>query len=192
MERYNNIEEKQTIKGMISELEFNNKRSCGLWLTLVGVVIIASLAFGGHFIVNPFIFLAGYYLSFFLANVNHKVRAKLSDGTASPFQIKIIYFGIALLFILMFLIAGPFIPSWNWKMIWLGVNLATGIHFLIFYFVHGRSMIVLGASCIAIAVSGYALAFVPAVLFLTADALIKFGFGIWMLFFSKPTRVIGR
>ena len=28
MERYNNIEEKQTIKGMISELEFNNKRSC--------------------------------------------------------------------------------------------------------------------------------------------------------------------
>lgn len=191
MERYNNIEEKQTIKGMISELEFNNKRSCGLWLTLVGVVIIASLAFGGHFIVNPFIFLAGYYLSFFLANVNHKVRAKLSDGTASPFQIKIIYFGIALLFILMFLIAGPFIPSWNWKMIWLGVNLATGIHFLIFYFVHGRSMIVLGASCIAIAVSGYALAFVPAVLFLTADALIKFGFGIWMLFFSKPTRVIG-
>ena len=105
MERYNNIEEKQTIKGMISELEFNNKRSCGLWLTLVGVVIIASLAFGGHFIVNPFIFLAGYYLSFFLANVNHKVRAKLSDGTASPFQIKIIYFGIALLFILMFLIA---------------------------------------------------------------------------------------
>ena len=191
MERYNNIEEKRTIKGMISELEFNNKRSCGLWLTLVGVVIIASLAFGGHFIVNPFIFLAGYYLSFFLANVNHKVRAKLSDGTASPFQIKIIYFGIALLFILMFLIAGPFIPSWNWKMIWLGVNLATGIHFLIFYFVHGRSMIVLGASCIAIAVSGYALAFVPAVLFLTADALIKFGFGIWMLFFSKPTRVRG-
>ena len=191
MERYNNIEEKQTIKEMISKLEFNNKRSCGLWLTLVGVVIIASLAFGGHFIVNPFIFLAGYYLSFFLANVNHKVRAKLSDGTASPFQIKIIYFGIALLFILMFLIAGPFIPSWNWKMIWLGVNLATGIHFLIFYFVHGRSMIVLGASCIAIAVSGYALAFVPAVLFLTADALIKFGFGIWMLFFSKPTRVIG-
>ncbi|WP_281086184.1 DUF6609 family protein [Eubacterium ruminantium] len=191
MERYNNIEEKQTIKEMISKLEFNNKRSCGLWLTLVGVVIIASLAFGGHFIVNPFIFLAGYYLSFFLANVNHKVRAKLSDGTASPFQIKMIYFGIALLFILMFLIAGPFIPSWNWKMIWLGVNLATGIHFLIFYFVHGRSMIVLGASCIAIAVSGYALAFVPAVLFLTADALIKFGFGIWMLFFSKPTRVIG-
>lgn len=191
MERYNNIEEKQTIKEMISKLEFNNKRSCGLWLTLVGVVIIASLAFGGHFIVNPFIFLAGYYLSFFLANVNHKVRTKLSDGTASPFQIKIIYFGIALLFILMFLIAGPFIPSWNWRMIWLGVSLATGIHFLIFYFVHGRSMIVLGASCIAIAVSGYALAFVPAVLFLTADALIKFGFGIWMLFFSKPTRVIG-
>lgn len=188
MERYSSVEKKKTFREMVSELEFNNKRSCGLWLILVGAVIIASLVFGGRFIVNPIIFLAGYYVSFFIANVNRKVRAKLSDGPTSQFQIKMIYFGIAALFILMFFIAGPFIPSWNWRMIWLGVSLATGVHFLIFYFVHGRSMTVLGALCIAIAVSGYAVSSVPAAIFLTADGLLKLGFGIWMLFFSNPTR----
>ena len=175
-------------KAVTRKLEFNNKRSCGLWLILVGAVLGVSLIFGGKFIANPVIFLAGYYASFYIANVNKKIRAKLSDGPASPFQIKMIFVSIALLFILMFCIAGPFIPSWNWRMIWLGVSLATGVHFLIFYFVHGRSMTVLGALCIAIAVSGYAVSSVPTAIFLTADGLLKLGFGIWMLFFSKPTR----
>lgn len=170
-------------------LEFNNKRSCGLWFTLVGAVLMVSLIFGGSFIVNPIIFLAGYYVSFYIANVNKKVRAKFSDGPASPFQIKMIFGCIALLFVLMFLIAGPFIPSWNWKMIWLGVSLATGIHFLPFYFVHGRVMIVIGILCIITAVMGYTVTAVPTSIFLMADALIKLVFGIGMLAFSKPTRV---
>ena len=169
------------------ELEFNNKRSCGLWLTLVGTVLMISIIFGGSFIVNPIIFLAGYYVSFYVANVNKKVRAKLSDGPASPFQIKMIFGSIALLFVLMFLIAGPFIPGWNWKLIWLGVSLATGIHFLPFYFVHGCSMIVLGIVCILIAAGGYIFSGSTAV-FLAADSIVKMCFGIWMLFFSKPSR----
>ena len=166
---------------MLRQLEFNNKRSCGLWLILVGAVLGVSLIFGGKFIANPVIFLAGYYASFYIANVNKKIRAKLSDGPASPFQIKMIFVSIALLFILMFCIAGPFIPSWNWRMIWLGVNLATGIHFLPFYFVHGRSMIVLGTVCTLIAAGGYICSSVPVVIFLAADSIMKICFGIWMI-----------
>ncbi len=166
---------------MLRQLEFNNKRSCGLWLILVGTVLGVSLIFGGKFIANPVIFLAGYYASFYIANVNKKIRAKLSDGPASPFQIKMIFVSIALLFILMFCIAGPFIPSWNWRMIWLGVNLATGIHFLPFYFVHGRSMIVLGTVCTLIAAGGYIFSSVPVVIFLAADSIMKICFGIWMI-----------
>ena len=164
------------------KLEFNNKRSCGLWLLMVGTVLAVSLIFGGRFIVNPIIFLAGYYVSFYIANVNRKVRARLSDGPASPFQIRMIFGSIALLFVLMFCIAGPFIPSWNWRMIWLGVSLATGIHFFPFYFVHGRIMIVLGIICTACAVSGYVLTSVPTAAFLAADSIIKIIFGIGMLF----------
>lgn len=169
------------------ELEFNNKRSCGLWLILVGSVLGLSLIFGGKFIANPIIFLAGYYVSFYIANVNKKIRAKLSDGPASPFQIKMIFVSIALLFILMFIIAGPFIPKWDWKMIWLGVSLATGLHFFPFYFVHGRSMIILGTVCTILSICGYVFSSIPTVIFLGADSIVKLGFGVWLLFFSKKT-----
>ena len=172
---------------LIKKLEFNNKKACGLWLILVGSVLGISLIFGGKFIANPIIFLAGYYASFYIANVNKKIRAKLSDGPASPFQIKMVFASIALLFILMFIIAGPFIPKWNWKMIWLGVSLATGLHFFPFYFVHGRSMIILGVVCTMLSTCGYVFTSIPTVSFLAADSLVKLCFGIWMLFFSKPT-----
>ena len=114
---------------MKETLEFNNKKQCGLWLMCIAVVIIVSVIFGGSFLVNPFIFLIGYYACFFSINVNKKLRAKLSQGSISKFQIKMIYASIAALFILMFCIAGPFIPGWHWRQIWLGVLLATAIHF---------------------------------------------------------------
>ena len=45
----------------------------------------------------------------------------------------------------MFVIAGPFIPGWHFREIWLGVLLATALHFVMWFFIHGWSMIVLGA-----------------------------------------------
>ena len=168
-------------------LEFNNKKCCGLWLVLVGTVLGISILFGGSFFINPFLFLAGYYISFYIANINSKIRKRLSKGSASPFQIKMIFRSIALLFVLMFCIAGPFIPQMNFRMIWLGVNLATGLHFFPFYFVHGKSMILIGILCSAVALCGYVFIGVPVILFFIADAILKFGFGVWMLFFSKPT-----
>lgn len=172
-------------------LEFNNKRSCGLWLILVGAVLGISLIFGGKFLINPIVFLIGYYVSFYIANINRKVRAKLSEGKASKFQIQMIYVSIAFMFIMMFCIAGPFIPPMNWRMIWLGVNLATALHFSGFYFVHGKSMIFLGLLCGAFAVCGYVF---PALtlIFLIADALTKLLFGVWLLMFSKPSKTVMR
>lgn len=171
----------------VKGLEFNNKRSCGLWLILVGAVLVISIIFGGKFLINPITFLIGYYVSFYIANINKKIRSKLSQGKASKFQIKMIYVSIALLFVLMFCIAGPFIPSLNWRLIWLGVNLATALHFGGFYFVHGKSMILLGIICTALAVCGYLMPGLT-LLFLTLDAVTKLSFGIWMLAFSKPTK----
>lgn len=176
-----------TADSKTTRLEFNNKRSCGLWLTLVGVVLLISMVFGGSFIVNPVIFLLGYYVSFYIANINKKVRKALSQGPASKFQIKMIFASIASLFVLMFGIAGPFIPSMNWRMIWLGVTLATGIHFFGFYFVHGKSMVALGIICTALAVCGYVMAPYTSV-FLLADAAVKLLFGVYLLVFGKPSR----
>lgn len=171
-------------------LEFNYKRNCGLWLLLIGAVILISVVFGGTFLLNPVIFLVGYYLCFYIVNINRAVRKKLSAGTCSPFQIRIIYVSVAVLFLLMFLIAGPFIPSWNWRMIWLGVTLATGLHFVLFYFVHGKSMLILAALCSLTAVAGYLLPRVPFWIFGGADGVIKVLFGMYLLFFSRPTKTV--
>ena len=45
-------------------LEFNHKKQCGLWLILIGIVLIIAVIFGGKFLVNPFVFLIGYYACF--------------------------------------------------------------------------------------------------------------------------------
>lgn len=171
-------------------LEFNNKRQCGLWLMLIGIVLIISVIFGGQFLVNPFIFLAGYYACFFSVNANKKVRMKLSQGSISKFQIKMIYISIAVLFLLMFCIAGPFIPGWHWRQIWLGVLLATAIHFFIWFIIHGWSMVVLGVICIMISAAGYVFADIPISIICTIDAVTKLICGVYLFFISKPSKFV--
>lgn len=175
---------------MKETLEFNNKKQCGLWLMLIGAVMIVSVIFGGDFLVNPFIFLIGYYACFFCVNANKKLRAKLSQGGISKFQIRMIYISIAALFVLMFCIAGPFIPGWHWRQIWLGVLLATGIHFFLWFFVHGWSMVVLGGICTVISVVGYLLPGIPVYAVCIADAAAKLICGVYMFFLSKPSKLV--
>ncbi|HEL1346996.1 TPA: hypothetical protein TVS36_001994 [Streptococcus equi subsp. zooepidemicus] len=93
-----------------------------------------------------------------------------------------------MLFILMFLLGGPFFATENWRLIWLGAFMATALHFFPYYFVHGKSMIYLGFIC-AINISiGYSFADIPLVVIAYIDAAIKFVFGMYLLFFSKPLK----
>lgn len=171
-------------------LEFNHKKQCGLWLILISIVLIIAVIFGGKFLVNPFIFLAGYYICFFAVNVNKKVREKLSQGAISRKQIKMIYFSIIALFLLMFCIAGPFIPGWHWRYIWLGVLMATSIHFFLWFFVHGWSMVVLGIVCLIVAAVGYMFSAIPVSVICIADAAAKLICGAYLLFIAKPSKFI--
>jgi hypothetical protein len=171
----------------MDKLEFNNKKQCGLWLMLVGIVIVLSDIFGGVFLINPIIFLAGYYICFFSVNVNKKVRKRLSQGAISKFQIKVIYVSLVMLFVLMFCIAGPFIPGWNWRLIWLGVFLATAIHFIPWFIIHGFSMLALAIIDIAICIFGYTFPDVSIKTIGYAYAITKILFGIYLFFISKPS-----
>lgn len=169
-------------------LEFNHKKQCGLWLMLIGVVLIVAAVFGGSFLVNPFVFLSGYYACFFGVNMNKKLRKKLSQGGISKIQIRMIYVSITALFVLMFAIAGPFIPGWHWRQIWLGVLLATAIHLLLWFVVHGWSMIMLGILCIIISVVGYVVPDIPLLWIVMLDAVAKIVFGAYLFFISKPSK----
>jgi len=170
------------------KLEFNYKRACGLWLILVAAVILAATFVGGKQIINMQVFCIGYIISFFMVNMNKKVLNKLSYGSSSEFQRKVSLYAIILLLVLMSLLGGPFFADENWRLIWLGALMATAIHFFMYYFVHGNSMIYLGIICTVNVAVGYIFQGIPVTVIAYIDATIKLVFGIYLLFFSKPSK----
>ena len=87
----------------------------------------------------------------------------------------------------MVLLGGSFFAPENLRLIWLGALLATALHFFPLYFVHGKSIILLGIMCTINIIMGYIFSDVPLVLFAYIDAIIKFIFGVYLLFFSRVT-----
>lgn len=170
------------------KLEFNYKRACGLWLIVVAVIISVATLTGGKQIINMPVFSIGYVISFISINMNKKVLNRLSNGYSNTFQNKVSLYAIFLLFILMFLLGGPFFATENWRLIWLGALMATALHFFPYYFVHGKSMISLGLICVINISVGYIFADIPLEVIAYIDSAIKFVFGIYLLFFSKPSK----
>ena len=170
------------------KLEFNYKRACGLWLIVIAAIISIATLIGGKQIINMQVFSIGYVISFFSINMNKKVLNRLSDGSSSEFQKKVSLYAVILLFILMVLLGGPFFATENWRLIWLGALMATALHFFPYYFVHGKSMIYLGLIC-AINISvGYFFTDIPLEVIAYIDSAIKLVFGMYLLFFSKPSK----
>ena len=170
------------------KLEFNHKKSCGLWLIVVGLVIALATLIGGKQIINMQVFSFGYIISFLSMNMNKKLINKLSTGNSTKFQNKVSLYSVILLFILMFLLGGPFFATENWRLIWLGALMATAIHFFPFYFVHGKSMILLGIVCSMNIAIGYIYSDMSLSIIAYIDALIKLLFGLYLFFLSKPSK----
>ena len=170
------------------KLEFNHKKSCGLWLIVVGLVIALATLIGGKQIINMQVFSFGYIISFLSINMNKKLINKLSTGNSTKFQNKVSLYSVILLFILMFLLGGPFFATENWRLIWLGALMATAIHFFPFYFVHGKSMILLGIVCSINIAIGYIYSDMSLSIIAYIDALIKLLFGLYLFFLSKPLK----
>lgn len=170
------------------KLEFNYKKSCGLWLIVVSLVIALATLIGGKQIINMQVFSFGYIISFLSINMNKKLINKLSTGNSTKFQNKVSLYSVILLFILMFLLGGPFFATENWRLIWLGALMATAIHFFPFYFVHGKSMILLGIVCSINIAIGYIYSDMSLSIIAYIDALIKLLFGLYLFFLSKPTK----
>lgn len=170
------------------KLEFNHKKSCGLWLIVVSLVIALATLIGGKQIINMQVFSFGYIISFLSINMNKKLINKLSTGNSTKFQNKVSLYSVILLFILMFLLEGPFFATENWRLIWLGALMATAIHFFPFYFVHGKSMILLGIVCSINIAIGYIYSDMSLSIIAYIDALIKLLFGLYLFFLSKPTK----
>ena len=76
---------REVFRGMLGyekneKLEFNYKKSGGLWLIAVAIVIAFATLIGGQQIINMQVFSIGYVVCFFSINVNKKLLKKLSTG----------------------------------------------------------------------------------------------------------------
>lgn len=58
------------------KLHFNYKKSCGLWLIVVALIIFAATVIGGKQIINMSVFSFGYVAAFLSINTNKKVLNK--------------------------------------------------------------------------------------------------------------------
>lgn len=169
-------------------LAFNHKRACGFWLIAVSLVIFAAALIGGKQRINMTVFSLGYIAVFLSINANQSLQRRFSEGPSSPFQRKAGFYAVILLFVLMSLFGGPYFADENWRRIWLGAFLATALHFLPFYYVHGKSMLVLSLVSTVNVALGYAFPELPLVCTAYADAAIKLGFGVYLFCFSKPSK----
>ncbi|MBV1756459.1 MAG: hypothetical protein KMY55_01325 [Dethiosulfatibacter sp.] len=162
-------------------LSFPFIRVIGIWLILIGSVIVLATVVGGTFELNPFVFMGGYGLSLYITEFNPILKRKYTlEGELNTQQKKMSKYGDISLFPLMFIMGGSFIPSGDWRMVWLGTLIATGIHFLLFIPVHGRSMLYLSALCTILPIIGIVFRDIPFLVFGILDGVVKIGFGLYL------------
>lgn len=158
-------------------------RITGIWLILIGTVVVLATFVGGRYELNPFIFMFGYAISLYITELNSFVKKKYTlNGQFNTLQKKMAKYGDISLFPLMFIMGGSFIPSGDWRMVWLGTLLATGIHFLMFIPVHGRGMIYLSILCTILAITGILFKEIPFMAIGVLDGVVKIVFGVYLFF----------
>ena len=136
--------------------DYATKKTCGIWFAIIGLVIIVSSLLGYDLCVNPIIFVVGYGIGFYLCYGNKKIIFnRLASSQPSCFQKKMsnVALGSLGLFCALF---GSFcwLTHQSMRTIWLFLFIATALHFFVFYFVHGKSVVVLGILCLAYGVIG--------------------------------------
>lgn len=161
-------------------------RVAGVWLTLIGFVVALATLVGGRFELNPFVFMAGYGISLYITEFNPYLKRKYTlKGELNSQQRKMAKYGDISLFPLMFVMGGSFIPSGDWRMVWLGTLMATGIHFLLFISIHGRVMLYLSVLCTILPIVGMVFVDIPFLFFGILDGAVKIIFGLYLFFRSK-------
>lgn len=173
-------------------------RITGIWLVLIGTVVVLATLVGGRYELNPFIFMVGYGISLYITEFNSFVKNKyILNGKLNTLQKKMAKYGDISLFPLMFVLGGSFIPSGDWRMVWLGTLLATGIHFLMFIPVHGPVMTYLSLICTILAITGIIFKEIPFMTIGFIDGILKIIVGLYLflkydIYLEKITSIVER
>lgn len=138
-------------------------------------------------ILNPYIFVIGYSVGFYVCYGNRKIiYDKLATGQQTPFQKKASDIALFSLCFFCGIFGGIcWLTHQDVRTIWLCLFLATALHFFLFYFVHGRIVVVLGLLCLVYSVIGLIFPAVPFLSIAYVDGITKIVVGVIMIL-SKP------
>jgi hypothetical protein len=168
---------------------FPTIRVGGLFVGLVGVVVLVSSIFGGHHLISAPLFFVGFGLAIGGVLFNVSLRAKLASGELSPKQRNVLR-GALILEAALIIGASVLVGGNNERLYWLLILLAVAIHFLPLVAVHGPLMGALGVLCTINALVGLLFPQVPFLVTAIADGLLKIVFGSLMLV-GRPRLVAG-
>ena len=150
--------------------------SGGLFLALVGMGLIAAVAFRGDRVADLRLFFVGVGLG----TVALMFAGRLSAGKPTRVQIGALVAAVALEVILLN-VQGRMLPLGTDESVrWMWISMIVGVHFLPMAISFGPRMLMVGAICIAIAIAGLSFPKLPGEAFLLMDASAKLVIGLWL------------
>lgn len=163
-----------------TKVKYNTQRTCGVWLTYIGVIIIAASLLGGERLIQPIIFGFGYFLGFIAIYGLPFINRKLSYGENSAFQDRMDNLSV-FLNVLLCTVLGMALGFNDFRLFWLGIFIVVGFHFFGFYFSQGKTMLLLGVLTIVNGIMGLLFPSIPFLFVAIMDGSIKIFIGLMML-----------
>ncbi len=165
-------------------IKYPNQRIAGPWFIWIGIIIILAAVFGNGLFLQPALFAGGFAIGFLIIFILPFIKKKLSYGTPSKVQ-KIASNASMGLMVVLIMVYVQYIHHSDLRTLWLVIFLIVGIHFIPFFIVHGKTLLLLAFLTILCSVLGLVLTSVPFSYFVYIDALIKICFGVY-LFTRSP------
>lgn len=159
---------------------YPRQRVCGLFLIGVGITMALSTICGTNKYPNAFIFIIGYTMSMIGIMFNKKIRNRFSIGESTPLQEKASKFSMIFIAVVTPIIGMSLSGTGDYRLIWLLILLAVGIHFIPFTLVHGKLTLLLAVLLIINSCIGLYLSNTSFVIFGITDAIIKLFIGTIM------------
>lgn len=172
------VEEKTTLSKSL--YPYPRQRVFGLFLIGVGITMTLSTIWGTNQYPNVWIFILGYTMSMVGIMFNKKIRKRFSVGESTPLQEKASKFSMIFIAVVTPIIGMSLSGTGNYRLIWLLILLAVGIHFIPFTLVHGKLTLLLAILSIINSCIGLYLSSASFVMFGITDAIIKLFIGIIM------------
>ncbi|MPQ33898.1 hypothetical protein E4V42_21085 [Clostridium estertheticum] len=170
----------------VNDFKYPYPRQKIFGLFLIGVSITMALAtiLGTNQYPNALVFIIGYIISMVGIMFNKKVRTRFSIGESTPLQEKASKFSLTFISVIVPIIGMSLSRTGNYRLIWLLILLAVGIHFIPFTLVHGKLTLMLAILTIINSCIGLYLFNTSFVVFGIIDAIIKLIIGIVLFKFS--------